>query len=523
MESRITSRNWRAFSGAVAVAALWAFSPASQAQAQTRPAITVGLPNDLTTIDPHKISSASDDNLFHNVLEVLYGHDIEGKLRPVLAKSVKVSEDGLTYDFELREGVTFHNGDPFTAEDVRYSWQRGVDPKTLNPRAVVVLRNIADIEVAGPHRAIMKLKAADLATLDNMEGNFYILSKKYMEGPEGSNDAARKPVGTGPFKYVERKPNEFIKLAVNESYWGEKPKIGDVTMRVVPDSQARFALVQTGEADIVASVPAFIASKEGNAKDYRIVRGPGFVNIFMHINNRGSNPDLKKPEVRRAFNMAVDKVAMHKAVTLGFATLHDGAPCGTAIFGCDPPPKAYGYNAAAAKKMLEDAKFDFSRPINITSPASGRIPQSREAAEAVNYSLQQIGVKTNLVIKEYGAWMAEDQQAAQPKNSATDLVISQFPDYNVNPVARLRRSVMTDGCCSWFSDKELDGMIDKMNTIVSEKERLEFARQTWAKIHDLAPSIFLWSFDTVYGVRSNINWKPQFGTANVVLWNVVKQ
>ena len=132
-------------------------------------------------------------------------------------------------------------------------------------------------------------------------------------------------------------------------------------------------------------------------------------------------------------------------------------------------------------------------------------------------------MKTNLIIKEYGAWLAEDQQAAQPKSANTDLMISQFPDYNVNPVARLRRSMMTDGVASWFGDKELDAMINKMNTIVSEKERLEFAQQTWAKIHDLAPSIFLWSFDTVYGTRANIKWTPQFGTANLVLWNVVKE
>ena len=237
-----------------------------------------------------------------------------------------------------------------------------------------MLRNIADIEVVNPHRAVMKLKTADSATLDNMEGNFYILSRKYLEEGAGRDEATRKPIGTGPFKYVDRKPNEFVKLTVNENYWGEKPRIGDVTMRIVPDSQARFAMVQTGEADIVSSVPAFIASKEGKAKDYRIVRGPGFVNIFMHIHSRSNNADLRKLEVRRAFNMAVDKPAIHKAITLGFATLHEGAPCGAVIYGCNPPPPGYGYDPAAAKKLLEQAKFEFSKTINIISPASGRYP-----------------------------------------------------------------------------------------------------------------------------------------------------
>ena len=118
--------------------------------------------------------------------------------------------------------------------------------------------------------------------------------------------------------------------------------------------------------------------------------------------------------------------------------------------------------------------------------------------------------------------MAEDQQGSQPKNPATDLVVSQFPDYNVNPAARLRRSLMTNGPSSWFSDPELDTMINRLNAIQSEKERLEYARQMWARIHDLAPSISLWSFDTVYAARSNIAWTPQFGSAYLVLSNVVK-
>ena len=398
MERRPSLGRWFSISGATVVAAL--MTMAGPGYAQSKPSIVIGIPNDLTSTDPHRISSASDDNLFGNVMEMLYAHDTEGHLTPALAESKEISDDGLVYDFKLRKGVTFHNGDPFTAEDVRYSWERGIDPKIINQRNIVVLKNIADIEIVDPYRVRIKLKVADSSTLDNMDGTFYILDKKYMTEGEGREEATRKPIGTGPFKFVDRKIGESIKLTANEKYWGQVPKVGDVTMRIVPDSQARFALVQTGEADIVSSVPAFIASREAKAKDYKIIRGPGFVNIFMHVHTGSSNPDMKKVEVRRAFNMAVDKPGLFKIVTLGFGTLHDGASCGAAILGCDPPPPSYGYDPDAAKKLLEKAKFDFSRTIRIVSPASGRIPQSKEAAEAVAYSLQQIGVKIDLVIKE---------------------------------------------------------------------------------------------------------------------------
>lgn len=489
--------------------------------AQSKPALTVGLPVDLTTMDPHRISAGSDDNMLANVYETLYGIAIDGSLTPVLAESVKISDDGLAYDFKLRNGVTFHNGDPLTADDVRYSWQRGVDPKILNPRAVIVLRNIADVEVVDKLNARVKLKEPDASTLYNMEGAFYILNAKYVT--EKGDEAIAKPVGTGPFKFVERKVGEYIKLTGNDKHWGRVPKVGDVTMRVVPDSQARFALIQTGEADIVSSVPAFIASKETGAKDYRIIRGPGLVNLFMQINSRGNNPDLKKAEVRRAFNMAINKVALTKAITQGFAQAHEGAPCSKAVFGCDPPPPAYAYDPAGAKKLLEQAKFDFNRPVRIVTPASGSIPQSRETAEAIEYSLKEIGVKTQLIVKEYGAWLADDQQAKQPKNPDVDLVISRFPDYNISPTARLRRTVKTDGVSSWFSDPALDQMIDKLDTIRSDSERLAYAKQVFAKLHELAPTVLLWSYDTIYAARSNVQWTPQFGNINYVLYNVEKK
>lgn len=497
---------------------------ATPSLAQTKPPLIVAVPADLRGMDPHKISAGSDDNVFANVFENLYGVNIDGSLMPALAESSKVSDNGLVYDFKLREGVTFHNGDPFTAEDVVYSWKRGIDPQILNPRAILVLRNIENIEIIDPHRVRMTLKTPDAGTLFNMIGGFYIVSKKYMEG-EGKDEATRKMIGTGPFRFVERKVNEYIKLAANDKHWGQVPKVGEVTLRIIPDSQARFATVQTGESDIATFVPAFIASKEGNAKDYKIVRGKSLVNVFMNIHTRSNNPDMKKPEVRRAFNMALDRPNLFKAIALGFGTMHDGASCGAAVFGCDPPPKGFGYDPRLARKMLEDAKFDFNRPVRVVAPATtgGSIPQARETAEAVAYSLQQIGVKTDLVIKEYAAWLAEDQQARQPKNPAGDIVMSMVQDNNINPGIRLKRTVVTDGVFSWFSDPKLDDVVNKLDTIQSDSERLAYSKQMWQQIHDLAPSIFLWSYDSVYAARSNIEWTPQFAALHAVLWNVVKK
>jgi peptide/nickel transport system substrate-binding protein len=430
--------------GVAAAAVMAGLAAAQPALAQSKPALTVAMPVDLTTTDPHRISAGSDDNMLAQVYETLYGIAIDGSLEPLLATSVDISDDGLTYDFTLRQGVRFHNGNEFTAEDVQYSWQRGVDPNILNPRAVVVLKNIENIEVVDKYHARMKLKTVDAATLNNMVGTMYMLDKEYMtSGPGTSEDF--KPMGTGPFEYVERQVKQYVKLKAFEGHWGRVPQVGEVTMRIIPDPQARFAAVQTGEADIVSSVPAFTASKEKENPDYRIIRGPGLVNLFMHIHNRSNNPDLKKPEVRRAFNMAVDRKTLNKAINYGFAIAQEGAGCGPAVLGCDnPPPTPFAYDPEGARKMLQEANFDFSRPIGIITPASGSIPQSRETAEAIAHYLQQIGVKTDLIVKEYGGRPA-GQAAEEPDHGSRDLALPRLqpqPGGAASPVGRNRRLLL---------------------------------------------------------------------------------
>lgn len=499
--------------------ALALLAPALPAFAQARPALVAVTGADIVTLDPTKVTSGNDYLFFSNVFESLYGHDETGKLVPTLAESSTVSPDGLTYTFKLRKNVKFHNGDPFSAEDVRFSWQHSIDPASRNPRANVLADNIASIDIIDPLQVRIKLKARDASMLENMD-TYWLMVPKNLLGKIGREEYAKKPIGTGPFMFTERRVKEFVKMRGFEGHWGRVPKVGDVTIKIVPDDLARIAQIQTGEADVVINVPPAIAAPLRRDPNIRIISVPSYNNLFVSINNRGNNPDLKKKEVRQALNIAVNKNALSRNLLLSFATPQE-LFCNTGVIGCEGQVTGYFYDPKKAREMLVKAGFDFSRPLKLIGVAEGRYAASKQTVEGIAYDLQQIGVKTELTIMEYGAWLGI--VTPKKKDSAVDMVFVGNTDYNNDPSGRLLKFALTDGANSFYSDPEMDKLLRKMNDFSSVKERQAYISGLFRKIHDDAVFMPLWSVQSVYATRANISWKPTPAVSWPILWNIEKK
>jgi peptide/nickel transport system substrate-binding protein len=501
------------------VAAVAITGAAGRAFSAERLPLTVAIGADLTSLDPHKLVSGLDHSFFSNCFESLLVNDQDGSLVPALAESVSVSEDGLVHTFRLRSGVKWHNGDPFTAEDVRFTWQRAIDPNLKNPRASVVAAKIKDVEIADPLTVKVVLKAPDASLHENLPTYFYIVPKKYIE--EVGNDAfAAKPVGSGPFRFTERKPREYVKFAPFEGHWRGVPKTGEVSLKIVPDDQTRMAQIQTGESDIVTSVPLIFAARMKNASDFRIVRVPSFGNAFIVINNRGNNEDLKKPEVRRALNLAINREALARAITFGFATRHE-APCTPGMIGCDVKfDDPYRFDPQEAKKILTQAGFDFDRPLKIVGAATGRVTQSKETVEAVAQSLATAGVKTKIEILEYGTWATV--AFAKQKDPTIDLYLLAAPDGNRDSGPRQVRTLHTGEAMSFYSDPELDAALEKLGKMRSEEEYAEQSREVFRTIHEQSALIPLWAYDSIYAIRNAVKYEPFRNVTWPILWYAEK-
>lgn len=500
-----------------ALSLIIAGSIAAHAASDPRHAV-VAIGIDITTADPHKISGGGEYMFFSNVFEGLYGHDLDGNQVPQLAVSHEVSEDGLVYTFRLRENVKFHNGDPVTAEDVRFSWQRSNDPEIKNPRASIVTKNIEDVEVVDDHTVRLHLAKPDAALLENLGEFFYIVPAKYAQ-EVGNEEFGRKPVGTGPYKFVSRSIKENIELEAFEEHWGRVPQVDRLTLRIVPDSQTRVAMLQTGEADIAINIPPHVAQSIEASPDTKMVVSPSFQNIFIVLNMRAPHGQFAPTEVRQALNYAVDKQAMIDKLMFGYATQSTG-PCNKAVIGCDIDREPYPYDPEKARAMLEEAGFDFDRTYQAFGLAPGRAAQSKEVLEAVAFYLNQVGVKTEIEFLEYGTWLA---RLGAKEFDKFDLHWQNWTDYNRDPMGRLPRNIRTDGYYSWSSYPDLDPMIDEANAIIDPKQREEHLRKIFTRLYDDPPWIILWTTDNTDAARENVEWKPRHGISWPVFWQLSKK
>jgi peptide/nickel transport system substrate-binding protein len=503
---------------ALALAGAAALAPGF-AQAQAKSPLVVLIGADLVSVDPHKLVAGLDHSFFANVFESLFANDADGALVPALAESVVVSEDGLTHDVKLRANVFWHNGDPFTAEDVQFSWRRSIDPEIKNPRASVVAAKIKDVEVTGPLQVRLRLEKPDASLHENMVTYFYLAPKAHIE-KVGNDEFGRNPIGTGPFAFVERKPREYMKLKAFDRHWRSVPKVAEVILKVVPDDQARMAQIQTGEADIATSVPLVFGARMRNARDFKIVRVPAFGNAFMVINNRGDNPDLKKPDVRRALNLAINREALARTITFGFASMHE-SPCTAGMIGCDVKvDDPYRYDPNAARALLEKAGYDFSRPLKIVGAATGRVLQSKETVEGVAQFLGAVGIKTQIEILEYGAWATT--AFARQKDPSIGLYLLAAPDANRDSGPRQLRTLRTGEAMSFFSDPDLDAMLDKLGSMPTIAAYEKQTRDVMKAIHEKSALIPLWAYDAIYAVRNSVTYRPFNNVTWPILWHAEK-
>jgi peptide/nickel transport system substrate-binding protein len=504
----------RASLAAAAMLGLMAFTAPAQAAGGT---ITLAVGADVFTTDPHKISGGGE-YLFHTqVFESLYGHDLQGKLEPLLATGHTLSPDGLTYTFTLRPNVKWHDGTPFTAADVRYSWERAIDPVVKNPRASIVASNFKDVEIVDDMTVKIQLKKVDAALLENLGEFWYIVPKDYASKltPE---QFAEKPIGTGPYKFVERKLKESITLDAFKQHWGRVPDVDRVVMRIIQDSQTRVAMLKTGEADLIVDVPPQVAKEIEGGADTKLYRLPSFQNIYLSVSNRKKDSAFTDARVRQAISYAIDRKTLVQKLMLGEAHI-TASPCEEQILGCDIGKQPYAFDPNKAKALLAEAKFDTSKTYRFVGLAPGRTPQSKEIAEAISFYLGRVGIKMQLDIMEYGAWLAF---IAAKRYDDADLVYFTWTDYNADPSGRLPRSMRTDGSLSLNSYPEIDAMIDASNNFVDPAERLAHLRKMWTWIYDNVPQVPLWTVNMLYGARKNIEWTPEPGVSWPVLWKIRK-
>ena len=374
--------------------------------------LRIALNSDIRSTTPGTNRDDNTDAVILHIVEGLVAYKEDGSIGPLLAESVEMSDDGLTYTFRLRKGVTFQNGAPLTSADVLWSWQRYMDPKTEwrclpefdgNGRNTVVA-----IEAPDDSTVVFKLKSPSalfLATLARTDcGMTGILSKESVKA-DGSWD---KPIGTGPFMLGEWKHDQYITLTKfaghaprsdggTDGYTGAKKAMVDaVKFIIIPDASAAKAALLSGDIDVLPNVAAVDAEEFKANENLNVTSAPGMDQNGILFQTR--DPLMGNPKLRQAIAAALDAPQIVKAVTNGISTYNPsivpaGSPYHTAV-----EDKGIPYDPAKAKQLLAEAGYKGEKITLIASKEYMSVYNTAVYAQAM---MQAAGINTDLQVIEW--------------------------------------------------------------------------------------------------------------------------
>lgn len=372
--------------------------PLTPAFAQARTDVKVGLVLEPPSLDPTaEAAAAVDEVVYANVFEGLTRFAADGSIKPALAESWDISEDGLTYTFHLHTGVKFHDGSDFDANDVKFSLDRINAEGSLNAQKALYT-SIASVEVVDPATVKVTLKQPDGNLIYNLAwGDAVIVAPETVDGNK------TKPVGTGPFVFADRVEGDHITLNKNPSYWGTPVALESATFRFIADPTAAFAALQAGDVDTFPNFPApETVAQFQNDPRFRVVIGSTEGETILSMNN-GKAP-LNNIKIREAIAHAIDRQAIIDGAMFGY-----GTPIGTFLSPANPDyidlTAQSNYDPEKSKALLAEAGWDASTVLSLKlPPVEG---YARRGGEIIAQQLAAVGIKTETTNVEWAQWLSE--------------------------------------------------------------------------------------------------------------------
>ena len=344
------------------------------------------------SMNPHAYSSDANLSYMSNFFDGLLQRPApDGKLSPALA--VKWERlDALTWKFELRKDVKFHNGNAFTAADVKFTFERMKDPqysKLLN-----IANSIASIETPDDYTVIFKNVKPVPWFAETMHQNFIVDMESSKDRDDG--DYNTKPIGTGAYKFVEWVKGSYIRMAANADYWEGAPKYQTVDIRPITEEATRFAALAGKQADIVNGVPVSLIERIEKMAHVELVSRPARRAIYMGMSNKPGTPfaDIR---VRKAIAHAINEDEIIDKIMRGQATATAQVPDVPTV-GYLPGLKRLPYDPALSKKLLAEAGYANGFDITVAGP-NDRYVNDEKICEAVAKYLAKVGLKVTLDVK----------------------------------------------------------------------------------------------------------------------------
>jgi len=399
---------------------------------------------------------------------------------PSLAESWTAARDGLSYEFVLRKGVVFHNGDAFTAEDVKFSFERyrGAAARLLKDK-------VAAVEVVDPFRVRFRLKEPwpDFMTFyaSPATGAGWIVPKKYIE-KVGDDGFRKAPVGAGPYRLTAFNPGVDLVLEAHDRYWRKSPTVKRLVWKVVPEDITRMAMLKRGEVDIAYSLRGPLGEEVKRTAGLKLVPTGGNATQWLDFGPLQWDP--KSPwhdrRVRLAAALAFDRNAINQAETLGFSK-----PTGSIIpsaFEYALPIPAYPFDPAQARKLLAEAGYpngfdagDYTCDVSYAS-----------VAEAIGNYLAAVGIRTKVRPLERVAFLG------QWKEKKIRSIMQAGAGGHGNADTRIQNYLVRDGLYAWGGYPDIDDLFVQQGRELDPKRRQVILHQIQRLAHERVMHAPLW-------------------------------
>ncbi|MBX3142674.1 MAG: ABC transporter substrate-binding protein [Trueperaceae bacterium] len=357
--------------------------------------ITVAISADPPGWDPSASTSQEIPRVVYgNVFEGLVAFDSTGTIVPRLATDWRVSEDGLTWIFNLREGVTFHDGSAFTAADVVAKFDRARTPDSGHTNAAYYAA-ISDVSAQGDHVVVFSLSQPAASLLYNLARPDSIIY------PAGTHETQRsQPIGTGAFRFASYTEGSQVVLEKYDGYWREGlPYLDRAVFRIISDPNTRFAALQTGDIDVAGVLPEQYIQLAGNP-ELKGTQGTATAEITVAMNNtRAPFDDLR---VRQAITLAIDKNAIVNGAMFGLGTVIGSHMSPSEPYFIDLS-ETYPYDPQRARELLAEAGYPNGFTMNFELPEPYNI--ERRSGEVIAQQLREVGIDVQLSVVEWATWI----------------------------------------------------------------------------------------------------------------------
>lgn len=494
-----------------ALFAVLALCLALAAPAAAEKSIVIGLASDALFMDPSQQDETITNTMGRYMYDGLLNNDALGVPRAALAESWSIGDDNLTWTFNLKKGVTFHDGSDFTAEDVAY---------TIEVCRTSLLKNftasIDRVEVVDSHTVKIVTKAPTAVLLESLAA-LRILPKAYRTklGETAFNQA---PMGTGPYVFVEWIKEDHIAMKANEQYWGGAPKIKKVTFRPISNAATRTAALLTGEVDIIEDVPVRDVDKLKSTEGLSVVDRPSERLIYLHVDShRPQGPGVigldKNPladlRVRKALSMAINRDSIVKMIMNGnaYATNQMVLKGRRGYVENMPAPK---YDPDEAKKLLAEAGYPDGFKVYLDAP-NGRYPNDGQVAQALASQLTKAGIQIELRLHPKTTFF----DFVRPGDKSSLVMTGWSEPIDVGEMAsvlfytRGKNPAKGGSNRGHYANPEFDALVDEADGTADPEKRRSILEKAALMIVEDGGIVPLYFQQDLYGKKDAVMFEPR--------------